>query len=100
MEVFMINLLVWIVYGLVVGLISKAVYRYKDSPTGLASTLLIGVAGSFVGGFINFLLGGTSAAEPAGILMGVVGGIVTCFLYRKLVTEQIKKEMRKLDESF
>lgn len=90
----MINLLVWVVYGLVVGLISKAIYRYKDSPTGLASTLAIGIVGSFVGGFINFLLGGTSAFEPAGILMGVVGGILTCFLYRKLVLDKIKKEMR------
>lgn len=90
----MINLLVWAAYGLVVGLISKAIYRYKDSPTGIASTLAIGVVGSFVGGFINLLLGGTSAFEPAGLLMGVVGGILTCFLYRKLILDKIKKEMR------
>lgn len=78
----MINLMVWVFYGLIVGLISKAIYR--DAPTGWISTLAIGIAGSFVGGFINFLLGGTSAVEPAGILMGIVGGIATCFLYRKL----------------
>lgn len=95
----MFNLLAWVVYGLVVGLISKAIYRYKDSPTGMISTLLIGIVGSFVGGFINFLLGGTSAVEPAGIMMGIIGGVLTCFIYRKLVTEQIKKEMRKLNES-
>ncbi len=88
----MINLLVWVFYGLIVGLISKSIYRYKDSPTGFVSTLAIGVMGSFVGGFINFLLGGTSAFEPAGILMGVVGGILTCFFYRKLILEKIKKE--------
>lgn len=91
----MLNLLVWIVYGLVVGLISKAIYRYKDSPTGFLSTLSIGVVGSFVGGFINYCLGGTSAIEPAGIVMGVLGGIITSFAYRKLVVEQIKKEMRR-----
>jgi uncharacterized membrane protein YeaQ/YmgE (transglycosylase-associated protein family) len=91
----MINLLVWVVYGLIVGLISKAIYRYKDSPTGFLSTLFIGVAGSFVGGFINYCLGGNSAFEPAGVVMGVLGGIVTCFLYRKLVIEKIKKEMMK-----
>lgn len=90
----MINLLIWVVYGLIVGLISKAIYRYKDSPTGFVSTLAIGIAGSFVGGFVNFLLGGTNAFEPAGVLMGIVGGILTCFLYRKIVLEKIKKEMR------
>lgn len=91
----MINLLVWVLYGLVVGLIAKSIYRYKDSPTGFASTLAIGVAGSFVGGFVNYLLGGTSAFQPAGIVMGIVGGIITSFAYRKLVVEKIKKEMMK-----
>jgi uncharacterized membrane protein YeaQ/YmgE (transglycosylase-associated protein family) len=80
----MINLLVWTLYGLIVGLISKAIY--KDAPTGWVSTILIGIAGSFVGGFINYVLGGTSAIGPSGILMGIVGGVITCFLYRKFKT--------------
>ena len=42
----MINLLIWVVYGLVVGIISKAIYRYKDSPKGFVSTLAIGEEGS------------------------------------------------------
>lgn len=89
----MINLLVWLVYGVVVGLISKAIYRYQDSPTGLASTLAIGVCGSFVGGFINYLLSQGGPMRPAGIVMGVLGGVITSFLYRKFVVEQKKKEM-------
>lgn len=91
----MISLFVWVVYGLVVGLISKAIYRYKDSPTGFASTLAIGVCGSFVGGFVNHLLGYGGPLQPSGILMGVLGGVVTCFAYRKLVVENIRKEMMK-----
>lgn len=87
----MINLLVWVVYGLVVGLISKAIYRYKDSPTGFASTLAIGVCGSFVGGFINYLMGHGGPMEPAGLAMGVLGGVVTCFAYRKIVVEKAKR---------
>lgn len=89
----MFSLLVWVVYGLVVGLISKAIYRYKDSPTGLASTMAIGVCGSFVGGFISYLAGGGSPLQPSGVVMGVLGGVVTSFLYRKLVVEKKKKEM-------
>lgn len=91
----MINLLVWVVYGLVVGLISKAIYRYKDSPTGLLSTLAIGVCGSFVGGFINYLVGGGSPMQPSGIAMGVLGGVITSFLYRKLVVEKQRRELAK-----
>jgi uncharacterized membrane protein YeaQ/YmgE (transglycosylase-associated protein family) len=89
----MINLVVWMVYGLVVGLVSKAIYRYNDSPTGFASTLIIGVCGSFVGGFVNFLLGRGGPLQPSGICLGVVGGVITCFLYRKLTADKIKREM-------
>ena len=89
----MIKLLVWVVYGLVVGLISKAIYRYKDSPTGMVSTMGIGICGSFVGGFINHLMGSGDPLQPSGIAMGVLGGVVTCFAYRKLVAERIRKEM-------
>lgn len=90
----MISILVWTFYGLVVGLLSKAIYKYKDSPKGIFSTLAIGICGSFVGGFIDYLVtGGGSPLQPSGLILGVLGGIVTCFLYRKFVVEQIKKEM-------
>lgn len=91
----MIKLLVWVVYGLVVGLLSKAIYRYKDSPKGFASTLAIGVCGSFVGGFVNYLMGSGDPLQPSGILMGVLGGVATCFMYRKLVVDRIRREMLK-----
>jgi len=93
----MINIVVWVVYGVIVGFISKAIYRYKDSPTGFMSTLLIGVCGSFVGGFINHLMGSGGPLQTSGVVMGVLGGVVTCFAYRKLVVEKIRREMIKND---
>lgn len=87
----MINLLVWAAYGLVVGLISKAIYRYKDSPKGLSSTLAIGVCGSFVGGFVSYLAGSGDPFQPSGLAMGVLGGVITSFVYRKLVVEKAKE---------
>jgi uncharacterized membrane protein YeaQ/YmgE (transglycosylase-associated protein family) len=91
----MINLIVWMVYGIIVGLISKAIYKYKDSPTGLFSTLAIGICGSFVGGFLNHIMGSGNPLQPSGLAMGVLGGIITCFAYRKLVVEKIRREMIK-----
>lgn len=91
----MVDLLVWVVYGLVVGLISKAIYRYKDSPTGFISTLAIGICGSFVGGFMSYLVGGGRPFQPSGLALGVLGGVTTSFLYRKFVVKQIKKEMKR-----
>jgi len=88
----MISILVWLVYGVIVGLLAKAIYRYEDSPTGLFSTLALGVCGSFVGGFINFLVGGGgNPLQPSGLLMGVVGGVLASFIYRKFVVEKKKK---------
>lgn len=84
----MISLFVWVFYGLIVGLISKAIYRHKETPVGFASTLAIGVCGSFVGGFISYLAGTGNAMQPSGIVMGVLGGVITCFLHRKFVTER------------
>lgn len=91
----MINLAIWFVYGVVVGMISKAIYRYKDSPRGLLSTLAIGVCGSFVGGFIGYLAGSGNPLQPSGLALGVLGGVITSFAYRKLVVEEIKKAALK-----
>lgn len=85
------SLLVWVVYGLLVGMISKAIYRYKDSPKGFLSTLAIGVCGSFIGGFINYLLGGGDPIQPSGICMGVLGGVLASFLYRRFVVKDMER---------
>jgi len=78
------SLLLWLVYGLIVGLIVKAIYRGSLS-AGFMSTVGIGIAGSFVGGLINYLLGGGGdPLQPSGFLMGIVGGIVACILHKKL----------------
>lgn len=89
----MIRLLVWLVYGLVVGMISKAIYRYKDSPKGLLSTLAIGVCGSFVGGFVSYLMGSGDPLQPSGLALGVLGGVITSFAYRKLVVEKKRRAL-------
>ena len=91
----MIKIAVWILYGLIVGLVSKAIMRYKDSPKGFVSTLAIGICGSFVGGSIKYMVyGDGNPLQTSGLVMGILGGVVTCFAYRKLVIEQIKKEMQ------
>ena len=77
-------LLGWLVYGIIVGLISKAIYK-GSVPSGFLSTLIVGVLGSFAGGFIKYLI--TESGDPfqaSGILFGILGGILTCFMYKKL----------------
>jgi len=74
--------LIWIlVIGFVAGLIGKAIHPGPE-PGGLIATLVIGVAGSFIGGMINWLIAGGSFG-PAGLLFSIIGAVIFCFAYRK-----------------
>jgi len=78
----MFSLLIWIVFGLIVGLIAKALHP-GDEPVGCLSTIGIGVGGSFIGGGINWMLGmGNHPFHPSGFLMSILGGIVCCMAWR------------------
>lgn len=79
----MLSLLVWVVYGLLVGSIAKALVP-GDENFGFLKTVALGVAGSYMGGAILYLLGQYSSLSPAGLFMGIAGGVVTLILYNKL----------------
>jgi uncharacterized membrane protein YeaQ/YmgE (transglycosylase-associated protein family) len=82
----MFNILVWCVYGLFVGSIAKSIVPGEEN-FGFVKTVALGVAGSYMGGAILYLLGSYDAVSPAGIVMGVTGSILTLVLYNKLVTK-------------
>ena len=79
----MFNLLVWSVYGVFVGSIAKSLVP-GDENFGFIKTIALGVSGSYCGGIITYLLGMTPL-QPAGILMGVVGGVASLVFYKKLL---------------
>lgn len=86
----MFFLLSWMIYGLIVGCISTALISSGNNKIGWLPTIGIGIAGSYVGGFINWLLGaGITPFEPSGIIMGIIGGIVFCVLYRQYKSKEV-----------
>ena len=87
----MFSIVGWLVYGLLVGIIAKALHP-GDDPVGFLPTIVIGVLGSFTGGAINWVLGnGTSPFQSSGIIMGIVGGVIVCFAYSKYQLSKEKK---------
>ncbi|HUP60571.1 MAG TPA: GlsB/YeaQ/YmgE family stress response membrane protein [Thermoanaerobaculia bacterium] len=77
------NIIGWILFGLVVGAIAKFLMPGRD-PGGWIVTILLGIAGSFVGGFLaTTLLGGQDAT--AGWIGSIIGAIVLLFIYRLIV---------------
>lgn len=76
----MFHLLWVVVIGLIVGVIAKLLMPGRD-PGGFIITILIGIAGSFVGTFIGRALGMYSQGESAGFIMSVIGAIVLLGIY-------------------
>lgn len=79
----MFSILVWCVYGIFVGSIAKAIVPGEEN-FGFAKTIALGIAGSYMGGAVLYLMGQYSTLAPAGIFMGVAGGVVSIVLYNKL----------------
>ena len=67
--------------GLLVGVVAKLLMPGRD-PGGFIVTILLGLAGSFVGGLIGRGLGWYQEGEPAGFIASVVGAIILLLLYR------------------
>ncbi len=88
----MFTLIGWVIYGLICGLCAKALHP-GDDPVGFLPTLGIGVAGSFIGGAINWVLGyGNTPFQASGLIMGIVGGVIFCFAYSKYKLSKEKKQ--------
>jgi uncharacterized membrane protein YeaQ/YmgE (transglycosylase-associated protein family) len=87
----MLDVLAWIVFGLIAGVIAKAILPGKD-PGGAIITILIGIVGSLIGGFIGRTLMGYGQINDSGdfsrpgfltsLLLAVVGSIVLLAGYR------------------
>jgi uncharacterized membrane protein YeaQ/YmgE (transglycosylase-associated protein family) len=74
----------WIVFGLIVGAIAKLVMPGRD-PGGIIVTMLLGIAGALLGGFIGRAMGLYGPGEAAGFLMSFLGAVVLLALYRMLI---------------
>lgn len=79
----MSSLVVWGVYGLFVGSIAKSLVPGEEH-FGFWKTVALGVAGSYAGGIITYLLGMTPL-QPAGVVMGVAGAVLSLVFYKKLL---------------
>jgi uncharacterized membrane protein YeaQ/YmgE (transglycosylase-associated protein family) len=73
-----------IVIGLIVGAIAKLLMP-GDDPGGIIITILLGIGGSLVAGFLGRLAGWYTPGEPAGFIASIVGAIVILAVYRLII---------------
>ncbi len=67
--------------GLVAGALAKLIMPGKD-PGGIIITMLLGIAGSLVAGFLGRALGWYTTGQGAGLIMSVIGAILLLAIYR------------------
>lgn len=73
----------WIVFGAIVGTLAKFLLPGRDSH-GCVVTVLLGVAGALVGGFLGRMAGLYQEGQPAGYVMATIGAILLLWIGRKL----------------
>ena len=71
---------IWIVFGLVVGIVAKLLMPGKD-PGGFIITVLLGIAGALIGGYLGSLFGLKGSSGFMGFVMAL-GGMLLLLVYR------------------
>ena len=94
----MMAIIGWIVFGLIAGLIAKAIMPGKD-PGGVIITILLGIVGAVLGGFIGRALFGygnsntgdvTQPGFLMSLLLAVIGAIVLLAIYRLITRRSVR----------
>lgn len=78
------TIITWIIFGAIVGVIARFLMPGRD-PMGWAMTIVLGIVGSFVGGYLAQIVFAGSAALPppsAGWVGSVVGAFIVLAIYR------------------
>ena len=79
------GILSWIILGLVVGVLAKWIMPGKD-PGGLVITILLGIGGAFVGGYLASVagLGSVTGFNIGSLVIATGGAVLLLFLHRRL----------------
>ncbi len=71
----------WIVFGLIVGIVAKFLMPGRD-PGGFIVTIILGIIGALLGGFLGRAIGWYGPNDPVGFIMAVLGAIILLVIYR------------------
>jgi uncharacterized membrane protein YeaQ/YmgE (transglycosylase-associated protein family) len=79
----MFSILGWIIFGLIVGALAKLVMPGRD-PGGIIVTIVLGIVGALLGGWLGRAIGLYGPNEAAGFVMALIGALILLGLYRLL----------------
>jgi len=77
-----------IIIGAIAGYLARLIVPGPD-PMGFIATVVLGIVGSFIGGFLGYVLFGkdisSGALQPSGLLGSIIGAIIALLVYRMAV---------------
>ena len=80
--------LIWTaIIGVIVGALAKFIMPGKD-PGGLLITMLIGIAGAFLAGFLGRMAGWYQPGQGAGLIASVLGALLLLWIYRRVAANR------------
>ena len=83
----MFGVLGWMLFGLIVGALAKLVMPGRD-PGGIIVTMLIGIVGALIGGWLGRAVGWYGPNDGAGNLVSILGAILLLWIYRMVVARR------------
>ena len=82
------------IIGFIAGFIARALVPGPD-PMGIGATIILGIVGSFVGGFLGYVLFGhdldEGALQPSGIIGSIIGAVVVLLLLRSFGGRRVRR---------
>jgi uncharacterized membrane protein YeaQ/YmgE (transglycosylase-associated protein family) len=82
------------VFGLIAGALARLLVPGPD-PIGIGGTIVLGIVGSFLGGFLGYVLLGKDfnegALQPSGLIGSVIGAVVALLIYRAVVRGRTRR---------
>jgi len=76
-----------LVVGLIAGALARLIVPGKDS-MGIGATILLGIVGSFIGGFLGYVIfhkdGQDGFLQPSGLIGSIIGAIIALLIYRRM----------------
>ena len=79
------GIILLLIIGAIAGFVARALVPGKDS-MGIVPTIVLGIVGSFIGGFLGALIFGRDAIEgllqPSGIIGSIIGAVIALLVYR------------------
>lgn len=86
------NLISWLLIGLIAGSVAKMITPQEEKG-GWVSSLVVGIIGSIVGGFIAGLLGFSNDRIIPGLVIAFIGAVIVLYVYHKYLSDKLNNVM-------